>query len=151
MLLAAMEFLQFGDILAENSSFENTVLQAGQVGRQFRSGLRGQRIYPPSAADFNFDHPMATEVRQLLGCSYRTDAKNFLKMTNTLGLKAQQIENPQAVEIAEAFVDSDDGISLGLRGRHGIAYISHQLNKRKMNDAHRATNSCLESIFQMRF
>jgi hypothetical protein len=105
---ALADFLQAGEILPEVFAFENAVLQAGKVGRQFRSRFGGQRVHPPCAADLYLHHSMATQIRELLGSSHRADAEHLLNVANTLRLNAQEIENPQTIDVAQALVDRDD-------------------------------------------
>jgi hypothetical protein len=51
---------------------------------------------------------MATQIRELLGSSHRADAEHLLNVANTLRLNAQEIENPQTIDVAQALVDRDD-------------------------------------------
>ena len=86
--LALVDFLQAGEILPEDFTFEDAVLQAGEVGGQFRAGVSGQRVHPPSAADLDFHHRVATQIRELLGGPHRADAQHLLDVANTLRLNA---------------------------------------------------------------
>ena len=106
--LALADLLQAGEILPEDFAFENAVLQAGEIGGQLRAGISGQRIHPPSAADLDFHHRVAPQIRELLGGPHRADAQHRINMTNTLRLNAQKVKNPKTIDIAQALVDRDD-------------------------------------------
>ena len=129
--MAAADLLESCEIVPEDFAFENTILQAGEIGRQLTAGLGGQPIHPPGAANLHFHHLMAAQVGELLGCPYGADAEDFLNVAHALRLKPQQVENAQAIDVAQALVDRDDLFGIGMRDGHDGRHLSHALNKRK--------------------
>ena len=106
--LAAPALLEPHKVVLEDFPFKNAVLQAGEVGTQFRTRVRGQRIDPPGAAYFNLYHPVPAEVGKLLRHSHRAKPEHAFKVAHALRLNPQQVENPQAIEVTQALVDCDD-------------------------------------------
>ena len=77
---------------------------------------------------------MAAQIAELLRHPHRANAQNALDLTDTLRAGAQEVENPEPVEITQALVDLHHMLAgLGLNCLHGLC-LSLELSKRKQNN-----------------
>ena len=96
-----------GEVLPEDLHLGDGILQALEIGGEQRVGFVRQAVDHPLAVALRHDHPELLHVGQLLGGLDLRFPQDFLEVADTQGAGAQQVEDAQALRVAEAFIDLD--------------------------------------------
>jgi hypothetical protein len=102
-------------VAQENGLLAGAVLEAGEIGFQFRRGLGRQAVDHPVGLARGHDNAMAAQIGEVLGDFDLRFAQQLLKMADAQGAVAKQVEHPKPGPVAQALINLDKvhGFSMG--------------------------------------
>jgi len=100
-----LQQLQCAKIAAKGIVLLRAVLKAGEVRTERASWLFNQVVDPPIPFAANLHESVRLEVTEVLGDLHLALTEDLLQVTDTEGTPAEQMENPEARPIAQAFVN----------------------------------------------
>src|SRR5271165_2227458 len=89
----------------EHGILSDTVLEASQVGLEFRRALVGQPVNDPVAIAAGIHQSPLAEVGEMLGHLDLMLPQHGLEVADAKGSLIEEVKNPQSRQIAQALVD----------------------------------------------
>lgn len=100
--------LSFSEVRAEPLIGLRAVLEALQICFEFRRTLRWKAVNHPVRVPSGLDHPVLSEIGELLGNLHLRDVQNLLEMTHAKWPVRQEMDDPQPRDVAEALIDLNE-------------------------------------------